>query len=138
MEWKQQFDIIIQVAKKKFLEEGREYSLKAFEDSLGLSRGKAHHWKKGQRPSADDLAGIARFLGLSPRWLLLGQGEPKEDKNDEAVESSVAPLQPRPQSTPRAEDIRELVASLRQVGATDEEIKRAVLALVGIRDKTTN
>ncbi len=46
---------------------------------LDVSIGQAQAWKTGQRPSADALEAMVRKLGLSPRWLLTGEGEPLED-----------------------------------------------------------
>lgn len=79
MEWPQQFEIITRIAKRKFADSGEAFTLKGLEMKLGLSQGKTHHWKKGQRPSADDLALLARAFQLAPRWLLLGEGAPEGD-----------------------------------------------------------
>ena len=35
-------------------------------------------WSKGKPPEFDDLVKIAQLLGLSPRWLLFGEGEPQD------------------------------------------------------------
>jgi len=74
MTWKKQFDIIWEKAKQALALQGEVISNAKFESLLGVSAGKAQSWKKGQRPSADDLAAIARSLNLSPTWLLLGEG----------------------------------------------------------------
>lgn len=58
---------------------GRDYSFQALATLLGVGKGKVQAWEKGQRPSADDLANIARVLGLRPAWLLLGEGDPESD-----------------------------------------------------------
>lgn len=52
---------------------------------LDVSIGQAQAWKTGQRPSADALEAMVRKLGLSPRWLLTGEGDP--------VENAAAPAQ---------------------------------------------
>lgn len=76
MAWQKQLEIILETARVKFASEGKSFSLRAFEELLGLSQGKTHHWKKGQRPSADDLQALSEALDLSPEWLLLGKGSP--------------------------------------------------------------
>lgn len=77
MKWDQQFEVITEIAEKYFSKRGLTYSQTAFENLLGLSRGKLTHWKKGQRPSSGDLEMLAKTLGLSPRWLLTGEGNPE-------------------------------------------------------------
>jgi hypothetical protein len=77
MTWKKQFDIIWQKTKQALAAQGEVISNAKFESFLEVSVGKAQSWKKGQRPSADDLESIARKLNLSPAWLLLGEGEPE-------------------------------------------------------------
>ncbi|MEZ7197044.1 helix-turn-helix domain-containing protein [Pseudodesulfovibrio karagichevae] len=72
MKWLQQFELI----KKEFSDSQREKATNASIASyFGVSLGKVQAWKRGQRPSADDLEVISRKLGLSPEWLLLGEGE---------------------------------------------------------------
>lgn len=78
MSWPEQFELLVEIAKRKFTEQGIVFSLRGLEDRLGITRGKAQHWKKGQRPSADDLAALSREFGLSAEWLLLEEGEPEQ------------------------------------------------------------
>lgn len=87
MDWKQQFEIIWEISKKKLAAQGLNISQAKLESLLEVSTGKAQSWKRGQRPSADDLQTMAVKLGLSPSWLLLGQGEPQAC--DEAPQESV-------------------------------------------------
>lgn len=78
MTWTNQHKILIKVLEGVFEKEGKTFSMRALEKRLGLTQGKTQHWKKGQRPSADDLAALAREFDLSPAWLLLGEGDPVE------------------------------------------------------------
>lgn len=79
MTWSKQFETIVEIAKNKFAKDGVPFSHRAMEVRLGLSQGKTQHWKKGHRPSADDLATLAREFSLSPGWLLLEEGEPVKE-----------------------------------------------------------
>lgn len=77
LKWDEQFDIIKEIAAKKIKDNGEgKFSLTKFDSLLGLSRGKSRKWANGQRPSAEDLATLSKVFNLSPRWLLLGEGEP--------------------------------------------------------------
>lgn len=76
--WLDQLEIIKEIASKKCDEPG-PFSLAKLDRLLGLSQGKSRKWANGQRPSADDLEMISRKLGISSRWLLLGEGEPQSD-----------------------------------------------------------
>ncbi|WP_179217054.1 hypothetical protein [Humidesulfovibrio mexicanus] len=64
---------------------------------------KLQAWKKGQRPSADDLETLAVTLGLSPTWLLLGVGQPQ----DEAGEGELVP-----EYVPIGDTLRDLLNQL--------------------------
>lgn len=78
MDWAEQFDIIKQKSEAILAGQGKKFSLSAMENLLGVTRGKATHWTKGQVPCVSDLKAIAEFLGLSPEWLLLGNGDPDD------------------------------------------------------------
>lgn len=76
MIWKQQFTIIEKILASRLAEEGLKYTLTNAGELLGVKVPKLQAWKRGQRPSADDLEALAVKLGLSAAWLLLGAGLP--------------------------------------------------------------
>ena len=61
-------------------------------DYLGVKVGKVQAWRKGQRPSADDLEIICRRLGYTPRWLLLGEGPPEENAQELILNNAKKPI----------------------------------------------
>ncbi|MFV0347692.1 MAG: S24 family peptidase [Halodesulfovibrio sp.] len=71
-------------------------SVTAFGRDLGLSYGRAQGWEKGQLPNADDLELLSRRLHISPDWLLLGIGEPFEDRAESESIPPVVPALPVP------------------------------------------
>jgi len=112
--WAEQFDKIVEIAKRKFAIEGDSFTLKGLESRLGVSQGKSHHWKKGQRPSADDLEAMSREFDLSPRWLLLGEGNPAG-----ADKPCVAPLEPI------AQRVDQVARAMREAGVDELKILSA-------------
>lgn len=113
MEWSQQFEIIAGIAKRKFAESGETFTLKGLEVKLGLSQGKTHHWKKGQKPHADDLAMLAKVFGIEPRWLLLGEGHPEGDPAPHCV------------SDPIAQRVDQVARAMRDAGVDEMKILAA-------------
>lgn len=101
MMWEQQLEIIKEKISKIFSERGESFSQAKAEELLNVSRNKWAAWKRGQRPSADDLEIISRKLGFSPVWLLLGEGEPTGGKPQ---------TEPNPDFTHPADTLRELIA----------------------------
>lgn len=82
------------------------FSIAALERHIGISQNMWRHWKNGIKPRMEDVASIARKLGMSPRWLLLGEGEPL-DKEPGQVEAK------RAEAQPSTEDLaRQLVRNL--------------------------
>jgi len=77
MNWPQQFEIIERILAERLARVGLKYTLANAGELLGLKVPKLQAWKKGQRPSADDLELLAVKLDLSPAWLLLGAGLPQ-------------------------------------------------------------
>lgn len=77
MNWPQQFEIIERILAERLAGNGLKYTLVNAGELLGVKVPKLQAWKKGQRPSADDLEVLAAKLGLSPAWLLLGAGLPQ-------------------------------------------------------------
>lgn len=78
VKWQEQFEIIKARISHRLAEHGKGYSAVNAAELLGASRGRVRAWETGQRPSADDLESMSEVLGLSPAWLLLGEGEPVE------------------------------------------------------------
>lgn len=75
------FSELFELIYKKFIENysGKIASLGAFATYLGHTHnGKVNAWKKGQWPSAEDIAVIHDKLGFDFRWLLTGEGNPLE------------------------------------------------------------
>lgn len=112
--WHEQFEKIVEIAKRKFAIEGGVFTLKALESRLGVSQGKSHHWKKGQRPSADDLEAMSREFDLSPRWLLLGEGNPED-----ADAPCCAP------ADPIAQRVDQVARAMREAGVDELKILSA-------------
>lgn len=97
--WDQRFEIIKKLAAKKFSSASGKFSPKTFEESLGLSSKKWHAWAGGQVPSTEDMGKIAKTLGLSLDWLILGEGEPYAMASRPAQQPPVAPAPaPHPDS----------------------------------------
>lgn len=157
IDWQQQYEIIIKIACDFLSVRTGKMSQQRLADFLGVTKGKVRAWENGQRPSADDLELLARKMRLSPRWLLLGEGYPKEsqggledaqlpgtpaaeamarykEKQSLQVQPAPAPFAPLlPAQDPLAERVRVITDTLRQAGATDQEIRAAVLAAVGAK-----
>ncbi|HEU6437769.1 MAG TPA: hypothetical protein VE028_09975 [Nitratidesulfovibrio sp.] len=92
-------------------------------DLLGITKGRACAWERGQRPNADDLETIARKLYLSGHWLLLGEGDPEGQAQPATppIEHPVAPFVTRLQG---------VIRSLHETDAPNEVIREAILALL--------
>ncbi len=82
MNWSQQFGIIEKIIATRLAESGLKFTLANAAELLGVKIPKLQAWKKGQRPSADDLQLLAEKLGLSPAWLLLRKGTPEAVQGD--------------------------------------------------------
>lgn len=76
MDWPQQFEIIQKIIAERLAKGGLKFTLANAGELLDVKVPKLQAWKKGQRPSAEDLELLALKLGLSPAWLLLGAGLP--------------------------------------------------------------
>lgn len=124
MNWAQQFQIIKEIASKKIATAGGRFSLAQLDRLLGITPGKSRHWDKGQRPSADDLELLARKLGLSPRWLLLREGEPEG-------ETSI----PADTGETTAQRLESIERYMLKYNAPDEEVRAAFLAALGVNAK---
>lgn len=81
MKWNDQFVIIKQIIAEKLQRKGKSYSQVQAQRLLGLKPGRIQAWEKGQKPNADDLATMTKLLHLSPRWTLLGEGEPRGEQS---------------------------------------------------------
>lgn len=122
MNWPQQFEIIERLLAERLAKSGLKYTLANAGDLLGLKVPKLQAWKRGQRPSADDLELLAVTLGLSPAWLLLGAGLPQGEPGAGALVPEYVPL---------GDTLRDLLAQLpdelpqvaQAVGMTPEELR---------------
>jgi phage repressor protein C with HTH and peptisase S24 domain len=124
MQWAEQFEIIKEKAWEILAKRKKTPSLAQLDELLEITRGKSRAWDKGQRPSADDLEKIARVLGFAPSWLLLREGAPF------AKEQTPTRDKKHPE-TELGKQLAEIEAALRRVGASDEEIRKAMIAHVG-------
>lgn len=80
--WSQHFEIVYKKFYTSMLGHGaapNAISQRTLATFLHVSNGKVDAWKRGQWPSAEDLAVIAEKLGFSYRWLVTGQGAPEEE-----------------------------------------------------------
>lgn len=85
MDWSQQFDIIEKIIATRLAGQGLKFTLSNAAALLEVKVPKLQAWKKGQRPSADDLQLLAEKLELSPAWLLLGKGTPEAGQGTAAA-----------------------------------------------------
>lgn len=76
-EWPKQYQAIYNEWREKQIRSDKLHSKTAFGRDLGLSPGKAQHWRKGFWPHPNDLAMLCKRFGLEPRWLLFGLGPMK-------------------------------------------------------------
>lgn len=108
-DWSQPFEIIY----KKFCNfmismgaQKRDITEVALKDFLGVSQGKLTAWKRGQWPSAEDLANISAKLGLSYRWLVTGEGDPEGPDAPATAMATPAPAAPGRLAELEAENAR--------------------------------
>lgn len=76
MDWPQQFVIIEKLLAERLAKGGVKYTLANAAELLDVNISKLQAWKRGQRPSTEDLERLALTLDLSPGWLLMGVGLP--------------------------------------------------------------
>jgi transcriptional regulator with XRE-family HTH domain len=79
MDWPQQFEIIEKILAARLAKDGVKYTLANAAELLDVKIPKLQAWKRGQRPTTEDLERLALRLDLSPAWLLLGAGLPTVD-----------------------------------------------------------
>lgn len=92
MEWKQQFEIFEKIIAKELADRGEKFTHTNASKLLEVPLHKYLAWKKGQRPVGEDLRRLAQNFEFKPDWLLLGIGEPKQQRlsnpfNDQFVET---------------------------------------------------
>lgn len=125
MNWPQQFEIIEKIIAERLARSGLKYTFVNAGELLGVKVPKIQAWKKGQRPSADDLEILAIILGLSPSWLLLGAGLPQGDPGEGSLV---------PEYVPIGDTLHDVVAELpdqlpqvaQAVGMTPDELRACV------------
>lgn len=142
--WTEQLKIIEEKIAEKTGARGGQPSAVGMAEYLGqgVTRGKVQAWRKGQRPSADDLEIIARCLGLSADWLLLGEGPPERGRAGARKPEPPAPpsqadsapqaRHPAPES-PLARELREVRMELEAAGFEATEIREALARLLAQR-----
>ncbi len=77
------FSQLFEIIRNKFIQgqAGKPITMKAFAQFLGHEHdGKINAWRKGQWPSAEDIAILHDKLGFNYRWLLTGEGTPRENR----------------------------------------------------------
>ncbi len=123
MKWIEQFEIIKKKTAEIFAKQGKNFSLSNLDIFLDVTRGKSRAWARGQRPSANDLQKIAKKLDLSAEWLLLGKGDPEAKSSYKEPQSSSS-------EQTFVHELKKLNKVLKDLGATKEERKFALLNLV--------
>ena len=118
--WQRQYEIIKNIFSSAV---GGNASQPRIAAHVGVPRHRVQAWEGGQRPSADDLERIARTLQLSPRWLLLGEGEPLDAEEKPSTPTQADTADPIVQRMLEAERI------LRSTGATNEVIQQVICDL---------
>lgn len=140
--WSKQFEIVYKKYRSERLSKGvdkRDITEKSMKEFLGVSTGKGDAWKKGQWPSAEDLATIAAKLGFSYRWLVTGEGDPF---GDDAIlqmhenAASVAPLLDADDRDAKIAALEKDVAYLRELNNAKEEMLSLYKRL--LQDKEQN
>lgn len=130
-DWSQHYKIVYKKYYDFMLANGADKRVvheKAMRTFLGVSDGKGGAWKKGQWPSAPDLAAIAKKLGFSYRWLVTGKGDPFGD-------DASAPMAETPEVVPDPEMAQrnaELEAELR---AREKELLDARAEIIALQRK---
>ena len=84
-------------------------------------------------PNSSTLASLAKNTELNVNWLLTGEGEMLIQQGTKPDPPTPAATMPGPERTEQTELERDLAAierSLKGVGATDEELKQALLARI--------
>ena len=81
MNWTQQFEIIVKIISVELARQGLKWTDANAGELLGIKTSKLQAWRKGQRPTADDLETICRVLNLRPEWLLMGSGLPRDEED---------------------------------------------------------
>lgn len=76
-DWPTQYQAIYNEWREKQIRSDKLHSKTAFGHDLGLSPGKAQHWRNGFWPHPNDLAMLCQRFDLEPRWLLFGLGPEK-------------------------------------------------------------
>ncbi|MFV0423765.1 hypothetical protein [Oleidesulfovibrio sp.] len=126
--WEEQSKTIKTFFQEHFSSHGKKFSHQALADYLDASKGRIQAWFGGQRPNADDLQMLSERFGFSPKWLLLGKGTPFEQEPAKHTYSKASIQKPE---TELGKQLAEIEAALRKVGASDEEIRKAMIAHVG-------
>lgn len=119
--WLEQYELIKKKIGEQLGSEPSQYEVASF---LGIRRGKVAAWAGGQRPSADDLEIIARTLNLSPKWLLLFEGDSVEISTEKDALQQAATIDPIVQRMVEAERL------LRAANAPDGMIQQVICDLV--------
>ncbi|VFQ44365.1 LexA family protein [Desulfoluna butyratoxydans] len=76
-DWPVQYHTIYNEWREKQIKRHKRFSETAFGKDLGLSPGKAQHWRNGHWPHPQDLAMLCQRFKLEPLWLLFNIGPMK-------------------------------------------------------------
>ncbi len=119
------FEIIKKEISRRLAENGEQWGAVAAAKLLGIGVGKIRAWIKGQRPQSDDLEILARKLNFSPRWLLLGEGAPFLDQDNEDTSGTASPIPPEEldeKLTPTQRELLTYKRMLTELAASPERI----------------
>ena len=78
MSWVGRWKRIEDIAGEYLMAQEKEKSYGNIALLLDTTPKKVKTWARGKPPEYDDLVKMAELLGLSPRWLLFGEGDPQD------------------------------------------------------------
>ena len=103
MSWSEQTEQFQRIMTQKLSESGKKYTQAAAAEFLGIPVHLYRAWLKGQCPVSEDLQMLAREHEFRPDWLLLGVGEPLQQRKEGAAD---------PECVEICDTLRELVRGL--------------------------
>ena len=103
MSWSEQTEQFQRIMTQKLSESGKKYTQAVAAEFLGIPVHLYRAWLKGQWPVSEDLEMLARDHEFRPDWLLLGVGEPLQQRQKGAAD---------PECVEICDTLRELVRGL--------------------------
>ena len=103
MSWSEQAEQFQRIMTQKLSESGKKYTQAAAAEFLGIPVHLYRAWLKGQWPVSEDLQMLAKEHEFRPDWLLLGVGEPLQQRKKGAADPGCVEI---------CDTLRELVRGL--------------------------